>query len=69
MKVATFASVASGIAANATERIVKRWWLQDTGSGYDLTTKSRLLTCLRDCIEDASVHLVLDTANGTAVAT
>jgi len=68
MKMTTLASFVSGMAASATDRPVKRWWLQDTGTGYDLTSKSKVPKCLRKDIEEAEVHLILDTANGTTVA-
>ena len=57
---ATLAAVASG----AVTRPVKRWWLQDTGSGYDLTTQKNLPSWLKHAVTDADEALWIDTANG-----
>ena len=43
---------------------VKRWWLQDTGSGNDLTQRSNLPKRLLGMIQKAVTPLILETANG-----
>ena len=48
---------------------MKRWWLQDTGCGYDLTTRKNLPNWLTHAVADADEALWLDTANGPIPAT